>query len=185
VQGPAMADLKPTEILEANLPKGLSHMQVASELVDYLVKTMGAFGPPDSKQDKIVRKAIRKKLLHHPNLKNKDAVRSKWIRLLASRPDLCKCWNEVVESGRHKELMLLDLSLFEKELGPTDQRDVMKAIMMQYIAGGPSCCDEILDGFEVVPGSNPHIRWRDGDRMMDMTCLRLEKMDIVHGASVD
>ncbi len=81
--------------------------------------------------------------------------------------------------------MRLDLTLFEKELGQTDQRDVMKAIMMQYIAGGPSCCDEILDGFEVVPGRNPHIRWRDGDRMMDMTCLRLEKMDIVHGASVD
>ena len=28
-------------------------------------------------------------------------------------------------------------------------------------------------------GHAPHIRWRDGDRMMDMTCLRLEKLAIV------
>ena len=41
----------------------------------------------------------------------------------------------------------------------------MNAIMMQYVAGGPSSCDEILDGFEVIPGNNPHIRWRDGDRI--------------------
>jgi hypothetical protein len=49
--------------------------------------------------------------------------------------------------------MRLDLTLFEKELGQTDQRDVMKAIMMQYIAGGPSCCDEILDGFRWFLGA--------------------------------
>lgn len=148
-------------------------------IVDFLVKSFTSPAASDSIQSKIVKKALRKKLLHHPNLKNKDVVRSKWIRLLASRPSLYQYWSDVVESGRHKELMRLDLSLLEKEMGPTDQRDVMKAIMLQYVAGGPSCCDEILDGFEVVPGSVPHIRWRDGDRMMDMTCMRLEKLAIV------
>ena len=157
----------------------LSSLEMAAELADHLVKSAGAYGPPGSVKNQIYRKAIRKKLLHHPNLENKDVVRSKWIRLLASRPSLYQCWNDIVECGRQKELLRLDLSLLEKELVPTDQKDVMKAIMMQYVAGGPSCCDEILDGFEVIPGNNPHIRWRDGDRMMDMTCMRLEKLSIV------
>ena len=182
-----MADSTEIDLLNSDEEVGIEDAQESSklmsnlhsELVGCILKSIGGPSPDDSIQSKLVKKAIRRKLLHHPNLKNKDVVRAKWIRLLASRPSLYQFWREVVESGRHRELLKLDLSLLEKELGPTDQRDVMKAIMLQYVAGGPSCCDEILDGFEVVPGHAPHIRWRDGDRMMDMTCLRLEKLAIV------
>jgi hypothetical protein len=162
-----------------DVSQALSSKQMTDKLANLLVRAVGNPGPPGSIKNKIVNKAIRKKLLNHPNQKNKDVVRSKWIRLLESRPNLYQYWNEVVEAGRHRELLRLDLSLLEKELGPTDQKNVMCAIMSMYLAGSPTCGDEILDGFEMVSGHNPYIRWRDGDRMMGMTCLRLEKLSIV------
>ena len=94
---------------------GIPDMKLTTDLVGQLLKSIGSQRLDDSVQSRIIMKAFKKKLYHHPNLKNKDVVRSKWSRLLASRSYLYQYWDEVVESGRHKELLRLDLSLLEKE----------------------------------------------------------------------
>jgi len=126
-----------------------------------------------------VMRAVRKRINRPGNRANADAVRAKWSRLLDARPELYRYWKELVELGKHKELLKLDLHLLEKELLATDQKDVMLAVMGQFVAGAPGCCDEILDGFEVIQGSKtPSIMWRDGDRMISMTLMRLHKLMI-------
>mmetsp|Transcript_7575 Transcript_7575/g.12009 ORF Transcript_7575/g.12009 Transcript_7575/m.12009 type:complete len:348 (-) Transcript_7575:123-1166(-) len=123
-------------------------------------------------------RAVQKRLNKPGNRANAEAVRAKWNRLLDARQDLEGFWHKLMQLGKHKELLKLEMHLLERELLATDQKEVMLSVMSQFVARAPGCCDEILDGFEVVPAKVPYIRWRDVDRMINMTLMRLHKLVI-------